>query len=533
MAEKSTDAGGLGDDIIGFIEAFCRVPEGARVGEPIELAEFQRRFIRDAYRPGVRRAYLSIARKNGKTSLSACLLLAHLVGPAAHRNAQLVSGAQSEPQAKLVFDLMRKMIELEPVLQAQTTIRYSPRSIRGLAMGTEYRPIAAKAETAYGLSPQFALLDEVGQVAGERDEFVTAIETAQGAYDEPLLLAISTQAASDGALFSLWLDSAAANPDGRTVSHVYAAPPDCDLLDEAAWRAANPAMGLFCSQANIEAAMRDADAMPSRESDARNLILNQRVERFDPYVSVAAWRGCGSPPLNTPPLRDTGEPGAMAWSAGLDLSQARDLTAWCRVGMDQDGVIHAHPRFWLPADGIRTRARLDREPYDRWAEEGYIDLIPGPVVDFAQVAPVVLADLREYDIGTVAFDRWQMARFVAALMAAGATQEEIERFREFGQGFASMTPALRALDEKIYAKMLRHGDHPVLTMCARNAVVEGAKSGVSRKLTKVAASRRIDGMVALVMGVAVQEGEPAEVDSMYDDPEVLQALDDALSGGEW
>lgn len=514
---------GLGQDIIDFIHAFCRVPEGKDVGKPIRLAEFQQQFVREAHAPGIRRAYLSIARKNGKTSLSACLLLAHLIGPAAHENAQLIGAAQSEGQAKLVFDLMRKMIAMEPELQSRIEIRMSPRSIRGLRLGTEFKPIAAKAETAMGLSPVFALLDEVGQVKGERDDFVAAIETAQGAYETPLLLAISTQAASDSSLFSLWLDNA--DKDPRTVSHVYQAPKDCDLMDQSAWRAANPAMGLFCTRESIEAAMEAAVELPAKESDARNFHLNQRVERFDPYVAPSAWKRCAGEPLNEPPDREDGEPGVMIWTAGLDLAATRDLTAWVRVGMDQEGVCHVHCRFWLPEKGIKLKSRLDREPYDRWAREGHLELIPGPVVDYEQVAPIILEEVRNHDIRVVAFDSWQWGRFMKALLVAGATQQEVDLFQEFRQGFKTMTPALRALDEKIMKVALRHGGHPVLEMCARNAVVEGAKSGVSRKLAKVAESRRIDGMVALVMGVFAQEGAPEVVDSMYSDPDVLKALD--------
>ncbi len=61
-------------------------------------------------------------------------------------------------------------------------------------------------------------LDEVGQVKGPNDAFVEAIETAQGAHDgSALLLAISTQAATDVDMFSVWLDDAANASDPRIV----------------------------------------------------------------------------------------------------------------------------------------------------------------------------------------------------------------------------------------------------------------------------------------------------------------------------
>ena len=67
----------------------------------------------------------------------------------------------------------------------------------------------------------------VGQVQGPRDAFISAITTSQGAYENPLLIAISTQAPTDADMFSVWLDAQKNAPDPRVVSHVYAAPEDC------------------------------------------------------------------------------------------------------------------------------------------------------------------------------------------------------------------------------------------------------------------------------------------------------------------
>ena len=90
--------------VIQFIETYCPVPEGALVGQPIKLVPFQKKFIRAIYdNPyGTTKAYLSIARKNGKTALIAALVLVHLVGPEARQNSQIVSGAMSREQAPCV-----------------------------------------------------------------------------------------------------------------------------------------------------------------------------------------------------------------------------------------------------------------------------------------------------------------------------------------------------------------------------------------------------------------------------------------------
>src|SRR5215475_11369193 len=145
-----------GQRIIAFAERYCRVPEGALVGQPIRLADFQKRFILDVYdNPNrtTRRALLSMARKNGKTALIAVLLLAHIAGPEALMHSQIVSGAMSRDQAALVFNLARKMIDLDERLRAMTRIIPSGKRIVGLAKRVEYHALSADASTAMGQSP--------------------------------------------------------------------------------------------------------------------------------------------------------------------------------------------------------------------------------------------------------------------------------------------------------------------------------------------------------------------------------------------
>lgn len=67
-----------GEKVCAFIEAYCKIPEGAQVGQPIKLMKFQKQFILGVYdNPhGTSRAYLSVARKNGKSVLIAADVLA-------------------------------------------------------------------------------------------------------------------------------------------------------------------------------------------------------------------------------------------------------------------------------------------------------------------------------------------------------------------------------------------------------------------------------------------------------------------------
>ena len=481
--------------IIEFIERYCLVPDGAQVGQPLVLAEFQKQFIRDVYDnpAGTRRAILSVARKNGKSGLIAGLLLAHLVGPEAKQNSQIVSGAMSRDQAALVFNLASKMVQLSPKLSAIVRIIPSGKRLLGLPLNTEYKALAADGKTAHGLSPVLAILDEIGQVRGPQSDFIDAITTSQGAHEAPLLIAISTAAANDADLLSTWIDDARASQDKRIVCHVYEAPAGCDLLDESAWRAANPALGTFRSLDDLKEQLTQAQRMPSMENSARNLLLNQRVSTVSPFISPDVWKSCAGPvlPFDGP-----------VW-CGLDLSARLDLSALVVVGQ-VDEVWHVQAHFWTPEVGLADRARRDRAPYEVWHRQGFLRTTPGASIDYEHVATDMAEILADLDVRAIAFDRWRI----------DVLKKELDRIgldlplEPWGQGFASMAGALDTLEAELLNGRVRHGGHPVLQMNAANAVIVKDPAG-NRKLEKSRSTGRIDGLQALAqaMGVASKATE--------------------------
>jgi phage terminase large subunit-like protein len=486
-----------GGKVCAFIEKYCKVPEGEKIGQPMKLDKFQRKFIIDIYdNPyGTHSAYLSIARKNGKTGLIAALLLAHLAGPEAVQNSQIVSGAQSKDQAAVVFELARKMVDLSPELSRVVRVQPSGKRLIGLSKNVLYRALAAEGKTAHGLSPILAILDEVGQVVGPTDKFVSAITTAQGAYKNPLLIAISTQAPTDSDLFSTWIDAQKNAPDPRVVCHVYAAPDDCHLDDEKAWAAANPALGVFRSIEDVRKQAKQAIQLPANEPEFRNLILNQRVEAVAAFIPRSVWESNGDDPGDAKGLR--------VW-AGLDLSSVNDLTAL--VLIDEEGGVHSH--FWLPEYGIAEKSRKDKVPYDLWARQGLLNLTPGKSIEYEFVADFLRGVFDRYDVQAVGFDRYNMKHLTPWLVKSDFSESELERFIEFGQGTASMTPALRELESMLLNQKLRHGKHPIMNMCCANSKVIG-DSG-ARKFDKKTARGRIDGMVALAMAVGVMPNDASD-----------------------
>ncbi|MBW6531917.1 terminase large subunit [Sphingomonas sp. RRHST34] len=499
-----------GERVIAFIHRYCLVPEGKLVGKPMRLEQFQQRFILEVYDnpAGTTEGILSIARKNGKSGLIAAILLAHIAGPEARLNSQIVSGARSREQAALVFNLAAKMVAMSPDLSKLIRIVPSGKRLIGLALNVEYKALAAEGSTSHGLSPVLAILDELGQVRGDHDDFVEAIETASGAYDDALRLIISTQAPTDADMLSVKIDDARRSGDPKIICHVYEAPAGADVLDPAGHRAANPALGTFRSEAELLAAAEKASRMPSAENGFRNLYLNQRVNRFSPFIAPGVWLDCAGPVSD-----EAFEKGRVF--GGLDLAETTDLCAFVLVA-SWEAKWHVKAWFWKPGQTVDDHGKRDRVPYRRWVDEGLIETTPGVAVDYEFVATKIGEITSGMDVARIGFDRYRFKTLEAQLQKLGV----VLPFEPFGQGHVSMAPAMDSTEIAFLNGQVAHGGHPVMTMCAANAVVEKNAAG-DRKLNKAKSTGRIDGMVALVMAMGVASAEAEAGPSVYEERGLL------------
>jgi phage terminase large subunit-like protein len=476
---------------IAWCETMLRIPEGKFVGQPLKMAEFMKEDFRAIFdNPhGTRRAIISRGRKNAKTVETAMLMLLYLVGPEAQPNSQLYSAARSREQAAVLFNLAAKMVRMNPELAEYVLIRDSAKELYCQEMGSKYKALSADASTAFGLSPRFLAHDELGQVRGPRDPLYEALETATAAQEHPLSVVISTQATTDNDLLSLLIDDGLTGSDPRTVVRFQTAPKELDPFSDDALRAANPAFDVFMNQQEVRAMAADAKRMPSRQAEYSNLVLNQRVEANSPFVSQNIWKENGAIPQ---------EMEGRGIYCGLDLSSTTDLTALVAVSDDGDVT----PTFWLPEEGLSEKSRADRVPYDLWQKQGFLQTTPGRAIEYDYIAAYLRDLFDRCDVRAIAFDRYNMKFLRPCLERAGFDETELERFVEFGQGFVSMSPALRELETRLLRSNLKHGNHPVLEMCAKNATVVTDPAG-NRKFIKGKATGRIDGMVALAMAVGV------------------------------
>jgi len=501
-------------NVIAFIEKLI-VPSGKGAGKPFKLRPFQKKFINDIYGPTkdgrriVRRAILSVARKNGKSVEIACLALTHLVGPEAVRNGEIYSAANDREQASLIFKYAAQIVRSDPELESYIKIVDSTKTMVCFSNGSIYRAVSSEAGTKYGLNPTIAIYDELAQAKNR--ELYDALDTSMGARmgegEEPLFIVISTQAKDPQHILSQLIDDGLRGNDPTTVCHLYEIPEDKDVFDSKNWKQANPALGDFRSRSEMATAAKRAQRMPSFEAAFRNLYCNQRVEANSPFIPRAEWEGCrGEADI---------EPGSGVYM-GLDLSGKTDLTALVAVsGGDND---HVRSWFWKPKETILEHERRDRVPYSVWEKQGVIETTPGRAIQYDWVAERIGKIAVEYNILGIAFDRWRiddllnaMSRIGLEAYVDGKDEARVGAIRmvPWGQGYSSMTQAVEAMEVSILERKLIHDGNPCLTWNISNAMALSDAAG-NRKLDKSASRFRIDGAVALAMALGLKSRDRKE-----------------------
>jgi len=485
-----------GERVCRFIEDYLCVPEGDLVGKPVELLEFQEVFIQSIFDgpKRARRAFLSVGRKAGKTTVVSCLMLAFMVVKGLMKpNSRVNSAALSREQAALVYNYMSKTINASPKLAGLFRIVPSSKKIISLRTGIEYQALAAESGKAMGLSPAAICGDEWGQIRGPQNDFIDALLTSQGAHSDPIAIVISTQASSDADWLSVQLDDAERSPSVDTVCHLYAADKELEITDPKAWEQACPAIGKFRSIEDVRMQAEQAIRLTSAQAGFENLILNRRISLESLWLAPSVWKSCGGA-INEDVFRE------HSVTIGLDLSMRTDLTAAVMAAQDDDGVVHLKPFVFTPLQGLADRSARDRAPYEQWVRDGFLVAVPGATIDYEWVCEYLkgACDDMGIEISAIEFDRWRIKEMKDAADRVGFAS--YAEWHEVGQGSKDFSPRIEKFEELMLQGKICHGMHPLLNMAAANAIAVRDPSG-NRKLDKSKSTLRIDPLVAAVMGV--------------------------------
>ena len=483
--------------LIAFLESLP-VTKGILAGTKMKLLPGQRRFVEAVYgrvakdgRRTIRIAIKSEARGNGKTGLVAGLMLAHLLGPECEPRGECYSAAYNKLQAALIFAEMRAIIEAVPEFECRCNIqRYGKviEVLEGDGAGSIYESLSADDKRAHGLSPSFWCFDEYAQAPNS--DLLDTLRTSMGKRNESLGIIISTQASNDWHPLSQLIDDAALGLDPSVYLQLAAAPAEADIFDEATWFACNEGLGKFLDLAEFRAQAEQAKRLPSLRAKFQNLRLNQRIDARVQFISDADWMTCDAP-VDLPLL--IGKP----CYAGLDLSQTTDMCALVLYWPHDGSVL---PYFWLPEDGLLDRDRKEGGHYRAWRDAGLLETTPGKAINFKAIVHRLGEIRARYDLKCVAYDRAFIKSFNARCEEEGVRLP----LKEYGQGFVSMSPAVQLLEAAVLDRKIHHGAHPILRWQMSNVAIE-LDSAANRKPSKKRAIGHIDGVVSLLMALAVAE----------------------------
>lgn len=451
-------------------------------------------------------ALLAVARKNAKSTLAAgillyCELCEGEVGP------QVVSAATTGAQARIVFNVAKRMVEKTPDLRIAFGVEPFANAIACVQNGGTFKPINAKASTQDGLNPSAYGCDEVH--AHKTHDLLNVLRSASGARSNPLELLTTTEGYETPGPWPEIRQFAESVLNGAVeadhfLALIFTIDDGDNEFDPACWQKANPLMDANPILRNeIQKLAIEAKAMPGRLPEFRIKRLNRRSASARAWTDLAKWLKC-SGAVDLDALGDV-----QCWG-GLDLASTSDLASLRLFWRRGDRCFTTGIR-WVPEAAVMQRTVRGMVPYASWVEAGLIRQTPGDVTDYEVVERDIVEICTRFPPIGIGYDPWNATDLVNRLIAAGLPMVQ------FIQGTKSYHPAMQEL-ERIYASgRLAHGGDPVLAWCAAN-LVPRYDANMNQAPDKKRSADKIDDMTALLMAIGVSLGNAAvQEPSIYDE----------------
>lgn len=467
-----------------FAEAHLRLESGA----PLVVEDFQRTILTDFFE-GATESLILIPKKNGKSTLIAALALFHL---ATTPDAETVVVAASRDQAGVLFGQSAGFVRRSSWLRKR--MRPTLRELRSRTDAGRVRVLAADANTADGVIPSLAIVDELGRHKsaelysvlrdglGPRNGQLLAISTAGDDEDSPLgLMRAQAHQMKDQRRDGCY--RYARSEDKSFVLHEWALSPEDDRDDLRLVKSANPASW------QTEEALRRRFESPSMTSWAwARFACGVWLVGQDSAIAPKEWAAC-------------------------------EVTG-CEIPADQDGVIV----------GIDLGWKWDTTAMVPIARMGEVVRVHKPTVLVPPQDGTSLDAEEVFDAAAAMRERWPDCTFVLDPEAGG--EQLAQRIdRELGgellthsQRNRPMSAASQILSEQIAAEMLEHPGDEELT---RHVLAASAKFvGTGWRLVKRRKSPLpIDASVALAMALRVLAvGEETATESSARVPETQIAF---------
>lgn len=489
----------LGDHAIQFIESFCRHYEGEQAGQLVKLDLWEKAFLQTLFgwvdrKTKLRRFrefFLLVARKNGKSFLSACIMVYMLVADG-EAGAQCVSIATKYDQAAIVYKTARKIIEQDADLSALVVPIIGGMEFK--LTNSTMKALASKSKTLDGLNLHYCSCDELH--AQEDRNLYDVTKQGMKARKQPIFGTITTAGfAREGIYDDLYeyARSVAMGTvaDAHLLPVLYTLDDRAEWTDPDAWAKANPGLGTIKSRQqladDVERAKHDPSCLPSLLVKDFNIQEN----------SAASWLPWAV--LKNETVAEADYLNHTYAIGGCDLSATTDLTcATLLIRRPDDPQFYVLQQYFLPKARVEQVEHQGRKeaPYRLWAQQGWLTLCDGATVDYNDVTEWFVSMVQERDIRPlwVCYDAALSGYWVPQMTDMGF---EMERIR---QGPVTWTYPMKRMKGLFEDHRIVYQNNPILRWCLSNTAAKSSnKRGIdSIQPEKITANRRIDGMVSLL-----------------------------------
>lgn len=484
-----------GERAIKFISSLKQT-KGVYAGSPLTLQPWQQFLVFNLFAwkraDGTRRyrkAYIEVARKNGKSTLAAGIGLCGLFIDKEPR-AEIYSAATTKDQAKIVFEEAKEMVKH---CSLKNRINIFRNSLSYDSTGGYFKPLSSDYDTLDGLNPHISIIDEFH--AHPTSGVLDVLDSAAGSRRNPLTFIITTAGFYRNYPCYAYRRNAinvlrGITEDDSLFAMIFTLDEDDDWTDSSVWIKSNPNIDVSVTRDYIEQQVNDALNRPEAQVNVKTKNLNLWTDSAATWILDSKWTAAEDRSVDLTNCSCCG---------GLDLSNVSDITSLV-LAFGEGGKTQLLPFFWIPEETAYEKMQKENIDYQKWINEGYVKITPGNVVDYSFIKDDILKLSKQYNIISIAYDRWNSSQTVIDLQNEGMTMHP------FGQGFASMSTPTKAFEAGVLSKQITHDGNPVLRWMLSNVAIARDPFG-NIKPDKSKSSQKIDGISAAIMAVGEKMSE--------------------------
>lgn len=488
---------------IKFIETFCRHNKGKLAPGPLKLSLWQKAFLSTLY--GIvddnghrvfREVAFFVGRKCGKTLLASSIICyeAYVDG---EFGSEIFCVAPKLEQSDLVYSAFEFTKDKNPELAKRTRKRKTDYIID--ATNTTIKKIAFNEKKADGYNPMLTVADEMSSWPAARGlRQYEVMVSGTGARVEPLTLSISSGGYIDGGIYDELVKRGTRVLLGES-SETHLLPVFYMIDDIEKWddinelRKSIPGLGVSVPAQFIIDEIEVARNSLSKKAEFCTKYCNIKQNSSQAWLPAHLVTDASGNGLNLEDFRNSYCVG------GIDLSQARDLTACCVV-IEKDGELYVFAKFFLPVEKIEEATQRDGVPYNIYIQRGLLQPSGENFVDYQDCYNWFVQLVEEYQIFPlqVGYDRYSAQYLIKDMEQYGFHCDDC------WQG-ENMYPCIQEVHAQLEDRKLHIGDNDLLKMHLLNSAIKMSTERNRGKLVKLSPNLHVDGVAALLDAFAVRQ----------------------------